>query len=104
MLSMAMPRHRYQLSWRGKALARKASRKFTLLLRSLGTGALIAAGILCVSTKGLGLGLVSWLALLTLAAVLLSLLFSYSPRGVIRLTVLSVTAVAVFTLGLWFDF
>ncbi len=89
LLSLAMPRHRRELN-KAHPLSKSAERLF----QCLGFAMLAASGALCIYVDGIGLGLVYWLALLTLAALLLALLFSYRPWWVINLTIFSGAVIA----------
>ncbi len=79
-LSLAMNRHYADIHGRGAepgALLRKRG-------RLLGTLALTAAFAVCVHDSGWGIGSVTWLGTMTVAALLLVLQLCYAPRSVLR--------------------
>src|SRR5450830_109016 len=79
-LSLAMDRHYADIHGRGaepSALLRKRGRR-------LGTLALTVAFIVCVRNSGWGIGPVTWLDTMTIAALLLVLQLCYAPRSLLR--------------------
>jgi len=79
-LSLAMDRHYADIHGRGtepSALLRKRG-------RWLGTLALTVAFIVCVRDSGWGIGPVTCLGTMTIAALLLVLQLCYAPRSVLR--------------------
>ena len=72
-LCLATPRHRQQLRFAAQPL------------RATGFGLLIATAIIAVHHRGWGLGLVDFLAALTLAAFIVIGSASYRPRRLVSL-------------------
>lgn len=73
-LASAMPRHHKQV-WR-----REGSRRRKWLLGVVGWISLLVSLLLCLAQMGWGSGLVWWTGLLTLAALLVTLILSFRPR------------------------
>lgn len=73
-LALAMPRHHKQV-WR-----REASRRRKWLLGGAGWTSLLMSLFLCQAQVGWGRGLVWWAGLLTLAALLVTLILSFRPN------------------------
>jgi Protein of unknown function (DUF3325) len=89
-LCLAMPKHHAQV-WR-----HEGSAPHRALLRVLGGFGLIATVALCIAADGVGIGLVMFCAVLTLAGSCVAWLLPYRARGVAALGALS-AASAVFT-------
>lgn len=74
-LSLSMKRHFKQCYPQRKM----PSLKLLFVFRIIGYVSLSISMYLCIITKGLGLGLVFWFGLLTIVALLQSLLLTYKP-------------------------
>lgn len=72
-LSLAMPRH-YGQAFPG----RKPGAKVPTALRIIGVAALGAALAVCIARWHVGMGITAWVGVLTVAAVLLVLVLTYS--------------------------
>lgn len=79
-LSLAMKRH-YQQIWPHR---NQPGRNQIIFLQITGYTCLLVAGIVCMASQGIAVGLVFWTGLLTLAALLQSLLLSYWLQWVKR--------------------
>lgn len=77
-LALAMSRHHKQV-WR-----REPSRRRQLLLRLAGWGLLLASMGFCQAQVGWASGLIRWAGLLTVAALLVTLLLTYRPNWIAR--------------------
>lgn len=79
-LSMAMKRH-FKQAWPQY----KLDLTKVILLRLTGSALLIGSCLLSVKMDGVGIGLVSWLGILTFTALLQSLLLTYQPQLILQL-------------------
>lgn len=78
-LSLAMSRHFSQMRlWR-----KKRSKQEVLALQVMGYLCLLIAGAICMMNQGIAVGLVFWLGIATVAALLQSLLLTYRPKQAI---------------------
>ncbi len=75
-LSFAMKRHFLQLCPQSK----KRPEWQVITFRIIGCICLILACMLCVVSQGIAVGLVYWTGLLTIAALVQTLLLSYRPQ------------------------
>jgi hypothetical protein len=73
-LALALGRHHRQV-WRREPSARRR-----WLLRAVGTACLLAGLLLCAAQVGWAQGLIWWAGLLSIAALLVSLLLSFRPN------------------------
>jgi hypothetical protein len=76
MLSQAMPRHYSQARLQRK----NPPKKHQFVLRTSGSACLIAACVICTTSKGIAVGLVYWTGLITLAVFILTLFLTYYPQ------------------------
>lgn len=74
-LSMAMKRHFRQFWPKGNFNKNKV-----ITFQLIGIALLLVSCLLCIKAEALGIGLVSWFGVLTFAALLQSMLLSYSPK------------------------
>lgn len=72
LLSLSMKRHYTQVNKSGRL-----SKHAVVFLRVLSSLCLFASGAICIHRVGLGVGLVWWWGLLTLTALLQTLLLTY---------------------------
>ncbi|MFT4993659.1 MAG: hypothetical protein ACI965_000680 [Paraglaciecola sp.] len=72
LLSLSMKRHYTQVNKSGRL-----SKPAAVFLRVLSSLCLFASGAICIHSDGLGVGLVWWWGLLTLTALLQTLLLTY---------------------------
>lgn len=77
-LSLAMKRHYSQVLSPKKA----PSKAQVIIFRLLGSICLIISAGICLNIHGVGIGLVLWTGMLTLAALMQSLLLTYKPQWV----------------------
>lgn len=91
-LSLAMKRHFSQLQPRGK----KLSPQQVVVFRIVGYLCLLLAGVLCIMAQGVAVGLVLWIGIVTVAALLQSLLLTYRPKKVMMISLLTL-AVGIIT-------
>ncbi len=75
LLSLSMKRHYAQVNRNGSL-----SKRVSIVLRVLAYQCLFACGAVCIQRCGVGIGLVWWWGLLTLTALLQSLLLAYRPQ------------------------
>ncbi len=78
-LSLAMERHHVQVF--GTNVAKRQ-----LTWRSLGWTLMLAAAIYSIHSLGIGIGLVLWCGVLTIAGVLVAWLLPYRPRRLLPTT------------------
>ncbi len=78
-LSLAMKRHFLQICPQIK----KCPEWQVTTFRVIGCICLVSACLLCVISQGLAVGLVYWTGLLTIAALVQTLLLAYRPQWVI---------------------
>lgn len=90
-LSVSLKRHYLQLWPQKKNLSKRA----LIFFRALGYSALVGGATLCVLAEGLAVGLVLCMGLLTLAALLQSLLLTYCPQWIVRLCLLAGTVLVL---------
>jgi len=75
LLSLSMKRHYVQVNRNGSL-----DKRVSVLLRVLAYLCLFACGTVCIQRYGVGIGLVWWWGLLTLTALLQTLLLAYRPQ------------------------
>jgi len=75
LLSLSMKRHYGQVTKDGRL-----SKRVSIVLRVLAYLCLFACGVVCIQRCGVGIGLVWWWGLLTLTALLQTLLLAYWPQ------------------------
>lgn len=88
LISLSMKRHYVQVFSKDAMLSNRQNR----LLRFTGYAGLGIAGWLCIHDLGIGLGLVYWTGLLTVAAMIQALLLAYRrqwimPSGLIAILI-----------------
>jgi len=81
-LSWAMNRHYVQFQPASAKQSMPRPQRQIIIARIVGYSCLLAAGGLCIVSQGLSVGLVFWMGLITLAALLQSLLLTYRPQWV----------------------
>jgi len=99
-VTLSMPTHYRQLRPEHRPLSYPAQWCFRLV----GFGGLGLGAALCIQLQGLALGLVGYLAMLTVAALLVALLLSYRPLGLFRLIVITFLAWLAVTIFLQADY
>jgi len=75
LLSLSMKRHYAQVNKH-----RRLSKRISIVFRVLAYLCLFACGAVCIQRYGVGVGLVWWWGLLTLTALLQTLLVAYWPQ------------------------
>lgn len=94
-LSLAMDRHYADIHGRGTEPSAQLRKRG----RWLGTLALTAAFAVCVHDSGWGIGPVTWLGTMTIAALLLVLQLCYAPKSVVRVAKPTLIIAAVLTIA-----
>jgi len=78
-----------------RAQGKFLSIKQVVIFRVIGAVCLIAACGLCILSKGVSVGLVYWTGLLTIIALIQTLLLSYSPQWLVRIVLMALMIGAV---------
>ena len=87
-LSLTMNRHYLQLTAKNSG---PRSKQFMMAIRAAAYGFLVAGLVFCINSQGVSIGLVFWVGLLTLAALLQAMLLSYRPHWVLGCGLMLIT-------------
>ena len=94
-LSLTMNRHYSQLQPLTAKNSSPRSKQLILAIRAMAYACLAAGLVFCINSQGVSIGLVFWTGLLTLAALLQSLLLSYRPNWVVGTALMSIAGSAI---------
>lgn len=94
-LSLAMKRHFLQVQPQPLQHHLITSTQLVWVLRTVGIFCLLLSGYLCLLDQGTAVGLVFFIALITLTALLQSLLLTYRPQWVIPIGLSALVLAAV---------
>lgn len=95
-LSLSMKRHLLQTqSLRLQAQHKNNAKQQMWFFRVVGSFCLLLSASFCIANHNIAVGLVFWLGLMTLTALLQSLLLSYRPSWVIPIGLVALTLSAL---------